>query len=237
MSRGCLPVLDPQNPDCASNHKPSPREINLASTRETEPSTTGHQGRPCHQVTSSKRGLKGEAGVPRPPAGTKPPVLRSHSGWPGTRKRPRWVKGLGPPGPTIPPPRGPRCGQAPPLPLAGGAERSPVTQQWAAEKPQALRGGGHASTPAPGFLAVSTAEATPGPTVTFHLQRWSCPASWLRRRSSLNRPDSLGVGKRGGQRPRPEQEGTHLRTQAPGRALPRTPQSPARAAGAGRRAA
>lgn len=103
-SRGCLPVLDPQNPHCASNHKPSPWEINLTSTRETEPSTTVHQGWPCHQVTSSKRGLKGEAGIPRPPAGTKPPVVRSHSGWPGKRKCPRWGKGLGPQGPSIPSP-------------------------------------------------------------------------------------------------------------------------------------
>lgn len=149
---GRLRVLDPQNPHCASSHKPSPREINMASSRQTEPSATAPQGRPCHQVTSSERGRKVGAGVPRPP------VPSSHSGCPGKLKCPRWGRGLGTQRPCIPcPPHvavtalrgcGVWPGPATAPPHWGAALSSPVTQLWAAEEPQVLTAGG-ARTPAP----------------------------------------------------------------------------------------
>ena len=117
---GRLRVLDPQNPHWASSHKPSPQEINMASSRQTEPSATAPQGRPCHQVTSSERGRGGGAGVPRPP------VLSSHSGCLGKFRCPRG-RGLGAQGPCLPCPSHVAvtaltgCGVWPgPAPPAGG---------------------------------------------------------------------------------------------------------------------
>lgn len=98
-SRGCLPVLDPQNPHCASNHKPSPREINLTSTRETEPSTTVHQGWPCHQVTSSKRGLlQGGGWHPKAPCRDQAPCGEVPLGMAGETQVPQVGEGVGAPG-------------------------------------------------------------------------------------------------------------------------------------------
>ena len=64
-----------------------------------------------------------------------------------------------------------------------------------------------ARTPTPASWLSPRLSGPPQPTVTSHLQHWSCPVSWLRWRSSLDRPESLGVGSRGRQCPHPEHGG------------------------------